>query len=425
MHATTSDGRCSHQAASAAAVASESVQDLELFGEPPPIGTVHPCEWREETDEATGRHLRRLTSAPANSYPLYYFVPSITDDGRYFVFHSERSGWVQLYRLDMTTGEITQLTAGTTRRSGWCMWCEWLLRGIYNHLSALDPARGEVWYFQDEELRIADVAAVRHRLVARLEGRMPIGQSSVSPDGSMFAFIDADRQTMTRALEDRQAMWFMKHPFDRELWRQRAPSAVKVAGRDGTVRTVLELPYNVHHVIWIDDSTLLLNHPLGTVGMLAVDLHSGYQRILRPANNNGNAHHQVVTKGGVFYETSTKPFGHVSYYGRYEPASDTWREKRLPDDLGGNHVGKDPLGQIHFIEHNFHGLALLRGFEGDGPLEMQSLRRFPEPPGGVGQRYHAHPFLGPDRRWLYYTETVNGFSQISALDISDITGAQA
>ncbi len=24
-----------------------------------------------------------------------------------------------------------------------------------------------------------------------------------------------------------------------------------------------------------------------------------------------------------------------------------------------------------------------------------------------GQRYHAHPFLGPERRWLYFVEVVD------------------
>lgn len=39
-----------------------------------------------------------------------------------------------------------------------------------------------------------------------------------------------------------------------------------------------------------------------------------------------------------------------------------------------------------------------------------------------GQRYHAHPFLGPERRWLYFVEVVDGYSQVCALDVSDLTG---
>ncbi len=37
-----------------------------------------------------------------------------------------------------------------------------------------------------------------------------------------------------------------------------------------------------------------------------------------------------------------------------------------------------------------------------------------------GQRYHAHPFLGPARQWLYYTEVIDGYSQVCALDVADL-----
>ena len=37
-----------------------------------------------------------------------------------------------------------------------------------------------------------------------------------------------------------------------------------------------------------------------------------------------------------------------------------------------------------------------------------------------GQRYHAHPFLGPERRWLYYTEVIDGYAQVCALEVADL-----
>ena len=81
------------------------------------IGDLTRAEWREERTPS-GRRLRRLTDGGSNSYPLYYFVRSETPDRRYFVFHSERSGKVQLYRLDLGTGEIGQLTDGHTTDTG-------------------------------------------------------------------------------------------------------------------------------------------------------------------------------------------------------------------------------------------------------------------------------------------------------------------
>ena len=169
------------------------------------IGDITPAEWSTERDPQTGRTLTRLTDGSSNSYALYYFVPSVTPDGRYLVFHSERSGEVQLYRLDLTTGEIGQLTDGHTRDAGWAVWCEWHLNGIYNHLSAINPVSGEAWYFQDDELRATDIASFANRQVRRLPpGRMSIGQSAFSPSGNWFAYIHADEALFRASLAERE-----------------------------------------------------------------------------------------------------------------------------------------------------------------------------------------------------------------------------
>ncbi len=74
------------------------------------IGDIFPEEWTTGVGASTGLTIKQPTSAAANSYPLHYFILTITPDNRYLIFHSERSDWVQLYRLDLTSGEIGQLT---------------------------------------------------------------------------------------------------------------------------------------------------------------------------------------------------------------------------------------------------------------------------------------------------------------------------
>ena len=80
-----------------------------------------------------------------------------------------------------------------------------------------------------------------------------------------------------------------------------------------------------------------------------------------------------------------------------------------------------PAGRFLFCENmdgDTHQLLAL-GPSADGrQLDSQVLRQLPAIP--FGQRYHAHPFLSPDRRWLVYTELVDGFSQVCALNVQDI-----
>ena len=276
------------------------------------IGTLTPAEWQRELDPETGRTVTRLTDGRSNAYCLYYFVPSVTPDGRFLVFHRERADSVQLYRLDLASGEIGQLTCGHTQDAGWAVWCEWHLNGIYTHLACIHPVSGEVYYFQDDEIRATDTVTFANRLVARLPpGRMPIGQAAFSPDGRWFGFIHANERAYRSLLRDReirtasgQFSWDRDHHAS---FRNAAPATLAVVDTgSGRVRTVFEADFHFHHVLFVDDTTLLLNHPRECAGMWTIDLTGGDVRHLRPADAPG-AHgamvnHQVVTRRGIAYE---------------------------------------------------------------------------------------------------------------------------
>ena len=47
----------------------------------------------------TGRAVVQLTWGKSSTYPLYFFIPTITRDNKYLVYHKAEDGEVQLYRL--------------------------------------------------------------------------------------------------------------------------------------------------------------------------------------------------------------------------------------------------------------------------------------------------------------------------------------
>ena len=398
------------------------------------IGDVTPAEWSEEIDPDTGRKLTRLTDGRSNSYALYYFVPSVTPDGRFLVFHSERSGEVQLYRLDLATGEIGQLTDGHTKDAGWAVWCEWHLDGIYNHLSAIHPVTGKVYYFEDHEIRATDVASFANRRVATLPpGRMPIGQAAFSPDGNWFGYIHADEAAYRALLQDRETRtangtfsWDRDHhtTFRNAI----ASTLVLVDTRTGEQRVVTSTDYHFHHVLFVDNRTILLNHPKEVAGMWVVDIDGTNIRHLRPADAPG-AHgamvnHQVITARGIAYEAVVYlPKGRDTYFGMYDPKTDSFAEDLLPAD-GYVHVGFDPAGRFAFAESagTTHDLLAVHRRSEDG-LTTSLLRRLSSP-AHDDQRHHGHPFLAADRKRLYFTDgSAEGFAQVCALDVADLVAA--
>jgi hypothetical protein len=368
------------------------------------------------TDPDTGREVKQFTTGAANSYPLYYFTPSITPDQRYCIIHSERSGWVQLYRMELETGAQVQLTNGATRDSGWSIWCEGHLRGIYNHLSALNVVHREVYYFQDQEIRSTHIDTLENQLVMKIPGRVSIGQTSFSPDGRHYAFIHADRKQFAERIADREALLNMRlGPWDHEAWRNTVPSVIGVIDtQTGKYRDLIQLDFHVHHVIFAENDTLLVNHTKNANGMWKIKLDGSDRRDLRPLI------HQLVTKRGIFYEV-VKPGPVKNWLGLYNLKSDKFEEVPMPAADGYVHTGWDPEGRFLFFENSgkTHDLMSLHFPFIQDRTRFRTIRKM-EPYPRPGQRYHAHPFLSPDRKWLFHTAPVNGYSQVCAVNVEDL-----
>lgn len=373
-----------------------------------------PSELTEHRDVETGRRVRRFTAGPEHSYPLYYFVPSVTADGRFMVIHRVRNGRVNLWRLDMDGGAIQRLTDGRTDEASWDIWCEPGVSGVYDHLSALNVRTREAWFFDRSGLFGVHLDTLRQRQVWDLGDRICISQNSFSPDGRWFVFVHADRRGYREAVARR-------HSWDRhQAWRESVPVTVGAIRTDtGQYRTVAELDFHVHHVVFMDNRTFLVNHVRGGMGMWRMDLDGRELGTLRPADAHGAPCHQSVTADGIWYETINPGKEPRTWLGRYDLDAGTWQEFPVPQP-GYVHVGHDPAGRLAFYEIAGppHRLVLVRH-----PFDAKR-RRFeplltlpPYPAHAGGQRYHAHPFLGPDRRWVYHTGVLNGVSQVCAVEL--------
>jgi len=302
------------------------------------------------------------------------------------------------------------------------------MTGIYNHLSALNVHNEDVWWFESPpdqphllQLKARHLRTLTARDILELPGRLPIGQSAFSPDGSMFAFIHADAETFYPRYDR-----MVEAGGSFEDFRQTIPTVIEwVDTQTGEHRGAVSLSYHVHHVLFADNKTILVNHPQDGNGMWVMDLHLGPSsiRVLRPQDEAGRVCHQVITQRGIDYEVFRKEQGAmVNTVGHYFWPEDRWIE--TPLDVGGySHTGLDPAGTFCFFEvsgKDLHALYALLHPMNPTKRELRLLKKLAPYP-GRGQRYHAHPFLNPDRSKMIFTEAVEGVSQVFALDVQEYT----
>lgn len=358
-----------------------------------------------------------LAECAGNCYPLYYFGPSITAPRSslppWLVYHVNIGRTVQLAATNLETGVSVELTHSVARGTGWAIWCEPDLDGIYNHLSALNALRREVFYFDDTGLRGVMLDSRGDRLVRSMPDRVPIGQTCFSPDGSKFSFIHADRTSFDQGLETRTRRGWSGH----EQWRRETPCVVEtIDAATGQTLSEVQLDFHVHHVLYLTPEILLLNHQADGDGMWTMHISGDRRRNLRPADEHGRVCHQVVTANGIWYETRHLESG-ATYIGNYNPELDRWSEFLIPFK-GYHHTGLDPAGKRLIIEVSGERHLLVEVME---PFDESRRQFIPllslEPYPSAGQRFHAHPFITHCGRFAVFTSCKEGRGRVCALPL--------
>ncbi|HXQ37092.1 MAG TPA: oligogalacturonate lyase family protein [Anaerolineales bacterium] len=131
------------------------------------VGRAYSPEWRDYLDPLTGRRVRQLTDSSAEDYHLYFYNPSVTPDGKYLIFISERTGVSNLFRLDLANGAIVQLTDARPIRGEYWPFTE-SLNGVGACLPAIGNRGQEVFYFEGTDLFALEIESLKQRQLLSL-----------------------------------------------------------------------------------------------------------------------------------------------------------------------------------------------------------------------------------------------------------------
>ena len=361
------------------------------------------------------RRVIQLTRGGDFCYPLYYFIPSITADGRWMIYHRETPGSpheIQLHRLDLRSGETHRITACRGAGAHWQPWGEDPAKGVLGDRSALAVERGLLIYFDGRQARCVSMSDGADKALFEVpEDRYVLSQNCFTGDERWFVYVDVDRNAFQTWLERGRK---------REEAGMCEGTAVRAHNVDtGERRVLFYINYPVHHVHPVGEREIAFSHiPGDLLGMGLASLDRPGYRIPRPRDErDARIIHHVPTRRGIAYELS--PADGARGAGMLDPESGQTFEFPVPGDV--NHTGLDPEGRVFFYQRKRDRLQAIRRFDSDGEHEWQDLigswATY-----GRGQKAHFHPRFVLNGKWMQMvagdpeTET----NHIFLVDVADM-----
>jgi len=134
-------------------------------------GKRYPSEKTEFKDAATGATIWQMTNAPANHHNIYMTKTCFTADGKTIVFLSKRTGYWNLFKADVESGEMVQLTDFDT--------------DIHTYSIGLLPDRRAYGVVGHRRLFTVDIDTLEETVLFD-SGELPMSSAYHSPDGELI-----------------------------------------------------------------------------------------------------------------------------------------------------------------------------------------------------------------------------------------------
>ncbi len=378
-----------------------------------------------EHDNITDRTLIRVTTGNAFCYPLYYFIPSITEDGKYIVYHRLENNDVQLYATNLQSGEIKQLTNAKDADPTWKIWCSNVDTGVLDHRSVLNTKTNDVVYIENNNVHKVNIDTLQDKILFTIpKNRIASGQNCITPDGKWFVYIHHDLNSYKYITSSNK---WSDYAEKRKFVKQGIIEGYNL--ETGESKTILILDCYFHHVFAYDNTHFVINHPANESGMLYTALDGNWYTHLRTQNHDGKTvSHCTSTTKGIAYEAYK---GHNNVHGGiYNPVNHKYTEFKLPEFFGYTHTGVDPTGDLFFYENIIydadrtiitHDMYYLKEMISNECIFNKIISNR-ETFGPLCQKSHFHPRMTDDRKYIVFTcgcsETKT--NHIYFVDISDL-----
>ncbi len=350
-----------------------------------------PPEKRVYRDERTGRQVWQMTSGKSPSLTCYMEAEGLTDDERYLVFCSNRTGRFEVYRAEAESGEIAQLSNIPGIRGG----------------SPVAMARNgrEVIYTDGWRLFATDVATGETRIVADLEKKIP---NPISQVPRAFSG-NGDRCVVTYKRQDGNkslGIVFMKTGRFHEVFRwNRQLSHPQLCPGDANLITFDPLPDTQN------DMSLPMEQRARS---WILNVATGQAKPFLVAPYGFRATHEYWDYRGdrLYFHKKSQPGWTPTTISSINRAGEDWQDHYESQDRRLGHSSIDRTGTFIVSDVQQRGDNEL--YRIDLKTGTSEILCWPNTSGNT----HVHPLISPRGRYAYFGSNRTGVAHVYLCPLS-------
>ncbi len=365
-------------------------------------------------DPATGAEIIQWTQAPGKNHHLYFTSHSVTADGRWLVFLSDRDGHPNLYKIERADGSIRQLSDNRCGILRSYVYPQGGLSGLGKASPCLDPVRNRLLYIRDDQVFRVDLDApdAGEQRLCSLPGGWYGGYTHVAPDGKTFCVPCTD----PRAFADEKNQWEQLNQVPSRMSRLGlCTRLVFIDVESGAARIAAEAPFWVTHVQFdpAGSGRMVFNlegHDKGSPlpdRIWCLETDGSFRKIAAESEGEWRTHENWAPDGkSIVY--------HGLRNGRSFVAARTWEGELLHEtSIGGVefwHATGFPDGRRLVLDRCDGMISLLDPCAEQPDQRLVDLCRHDTTT--EDQDAHAHPLACLDGRSIVFTSNRGGHCQI-------------
>ena len=384
------------------------------------VGRTYAPEWRDYLDPLTGRRVRQLTDAPAEDYHLYFYNSSITPDGKYLIFISERTGMSNLFQLDLQSGMILQLTDARPVRAEYWPFTE-AIQGVGACLPTLGNGGQEVFYFEGTDLFAVEIESLKRRQLLSLPSDRRPSMLQATAGGETMVFATWDE---TLFMERSQRAYAGEKFPDEKFFQETTSTIMRVDAVTGKAEEVLckeKFWINHVHVNPHNRDLILFCHEYSELPdrMWLLDVATGHCEPIPGQGIDEWYQHEFWSSDGqrVCFHGGLSGDATQGFCGWCSPdGSNYTRAYHSTSGRAYAHYNLHPDGQTMVTDGEARPGCISKVQLREGKQVFEIVCRHDSYTFGDDQRCHPHPSFTSDARQAGFTSNRTGSSNVYLTD---------